>query len=93
MFSDQNLSIFILDLNGDGQKDYLVIGEGYNVRYLFSFVGDKWQTYDLQGKYYVDDTFKDALKQGSIEIVHPEWKQVKIGNTIFTIHPNPKVSY
>lgn len=79
--------MFRLDLDGDGQNEYLLFllhehGIGHSQFYYMSKKG--WQAGGLQhvGWAYGGDAAKEMIREGEIEIVDPRFRHVDIGGLV-----------
>ena len=85
-----------LDLNGDGQAEYLFVQERreHNEYTLYYLEGDEWQTRATSLRWLGDESGDgenreeralSALKAGELELVEPEWKDLRIGDLLLKV--------
>jgi hypothetical protein len=86
--SDQGDSVmFELDLNADGQSEYLLInlqGNGIARAQFFYLADSEWKTGALNhhGWRFGGKDLMKLIKEGEIEIVDPRFKHVEIGGVL-----------
>jgi hypothetical protein len=89
-FQRDKLYVLAVDLDKDGQKDYLVIANQnyYRPKYLFSFKNNGWRSYVVHSRTVQEkDAFKRAIEENKIEILPHKWQRLKINKVIFTVEP------
>jgi len=80
-----------VDANKDGVPEYLYVRQlnGHLTLQLFYLAKGKWLNMSVGTEDYragqVDDSVDKVLNSGDIEVVEPEWKDLKIGHTVYRI--------
>ena len=95
--SVKDLALSPIDLNEDGQLEYLLIRQfDDNSRLVFySYEDNQWIYHDLRAIRYSQEDLGDTLEQassGDIEIQRNDWLKLRIGRVIYAVFPKVKVT-
>lgn len=84
MQNTRNYYLLPLDLNKDGQLDYVLVQETKPFSYinLFYKEDEAWKKTTMNNLAYPkqEDNLIESIKKGNFELVQPKWQQLKIGD-------------
>ena len=88
LMNAQDTMLFQVDLDGDGEFEYLRIsthrwGLGYAQFYYQTDEGWKAGGLQYSEQNQDDDALRDQLREGKVELVEPRFQHVRIGDITF----------